>query len=321
MNTIAELFLGCLLGLKDSILGLIVLTKIDSEEKERDGRPPSRRSTRQRQPDKKKVQILPLLAQSCLLNGGALLVSVLVFEGYIIPAVQYIMVFVSSFFIRDNGLQSSLWSYVEPVMKYTFQYLWVIPLFWLSKILNCIWFVEIADGAYRKKYGRPVSSLISSKDNIFKVISKSMADFLFSILVEIFFLIQAQLVGLIPVFGTTLLYVHMSLLYSLYAFEYTWSNLGWTVVRRVGFIETYWPYFTGFGFLLSVLTYISTSTIASAGIFGTVFPVFILSALEAKPHEECEYPLRLFSLVIWLTNKLFLFRSPVKSKSSTETNK
>ena len=48
---------------------------------------------------------------------------------------------VSAFFIRDNGLQSSLWSYVEPVMKYTFQYLWVIPLFWLSKILNCIWFV------------------------------------------------------------------------------------------------------------------------------------------------------------------------------------
>ena len=53
MNTIAELFLGCLLGLKDSVLGLVVLTKIDNEEKQKEDRPPSRRSTRQRQPDKK----------------------------------------------------------------------------------------------------------------------------------------------------------------------------------------------------------------------------------------------------------------------------
>lgn len=318
MNIIARLILGCLSGLKDSVLGIIVLTKIDNETKDNESRPPSRRSTRQRSAEKRKIQILPLMAQSCLLNGGALLLSVLVFEGYIIPAVQFIMAFVSSFFVSNNALQSSLWSWVEPVMKSTFKYLWVIPVFWLSKILNCIWFVEIADGAYRKKYGRPVSSLITSKENIFKVISKSMADFLFSIIVEIFFLVQAQLAGLIPVFGPTLLYIHMSLLYSLYAFEYTWANLGWSVVRRVGYIESYWPYFSGFGFLLSVLTCISSSTIVSAGIFGTIFPVFILSALEAKPYEECEHPLRLFSFVIWLTNKMFLFRSSKRIKSETE---
>lgn len=41
-----------------------------------------------------------------------------------------------------------------------------------------------------------------------------------------FLLFKAQLVSLVPIFGTFLLYVHMSLLYSLYAFEYTWTNLG-----------------------------------------------------------------------------------------------
>lgn len=320
MNPIASLVLGYLSGLKDSILGLILLTRIDNDNCDKNARPPSRRGQRQR-PDTKKIKILPLMAQSCFLNGGVLLFSVLVFESCIIPAVQYIMLVVSGFFISSNGLQSSLWLWLEPIMKYTFKYLWVIPLFWLCKILNCIWFVEIADGAYRKKYGRPVTALISAKENVFKVISKSMADFLFSILVEVFFLVQAQIVGLIPVFGYSLLYIHMSLLYSLYAFEYTWANLGWTVMRRLDFIECNWPYFTGFGMLLSILTYTSTSTIVSAGIFGTVFPIFILSGLEAKPYDHSCYPVRLFSLVIWITNKLFLFRSVRNTSSETEVDK
>ena len=53
MNSFTNLALGCLFGFKDSILGLIVLTKIDKEEKENDTRPPSRRSTRPQRPDKK----------------------------------------------------------------------------------------------------------------------------------------------------------------------------------------------------------------------------------------------------------------------------
>ena len=39
-------------------------------------------------------------------------------------------------------------------------------------------------------------------------------------------LLQANLISLIPVIGPPFTFLHLSLLYSLYAFEYTWMNFG-----------------------------------------------------------------------------------------------
>ena len=58
MNIITKLLLGCLSGLKDSVLGIIALTKIDNDDNEKDSRPPSRRGTRPRSSDKKYVYII-----------------------------------------------------------------------------------------------------------------------------------------------------------------------------------------------------------------------------------------------------------------------
>ena len=43
--------------------------------------------------------------------------------------------------LKNEHSNSSALFWLEAVMKYTFRYLWVVPLFWLCKILNCIWFV------------------------------------------------------------------------------------------------------------------------------------------------------------------------------------
>lgn len=327
MINLAPFLYGFGFGVRDSFLGLLLLFNIDQDEKPSssrtnasgkpdDTRPPGRRGTR---PDtssssKRKKKILPMMGKCCFLNGGLLLLSMMVFESYIVPAVTFTMTYITMTVMNNYDPQSSLWSWLEPTMKYTFKYLWVIPLFWLCKLLNCFWFVEIADVAYRQKHGRPVLSLLSSKDSLFKVLSKTMADFLFSIQVEIFFLIQAQIVGLVPVLGPALSFFHMSLLYSLYAFEYTWMNLGWSVVRRIGYVENNWPYFLGFGMVLTTATTMG-GAVVSACVFGITFPVFILSGLEARPYENCEFPLRMFSFVIWLTNKIFLLKTGGKRTS------
>ena len=44
-----------------------------------------------------------------------------------------------------------------------------------------------------------------------------------SIIIIVF---QATLISLVPVIGPPFAYLHLALLYSLYAFEYTWMNLG-----------------------------------------------------------------------------------------------
>lgn len=154
--------------------------------------------------------------------------------------------------------------------------MWVLPIFMLSKIVSSLWFADIANAAYRVRKGRP--QLIPS-------ISKLVADFLFSMVVQMFFLVQSMLVNLVPVkyVGSSLCFVHLCLLYSLYSFEYKWFNMGWELHRRLTYIEKNWPYFFGFGIPLTLLTNMTSSVIVSSCIFSIFFPLFILSGNEAKP--------------------------------------
>lgn len=74
---------------------------------------------------------------------------------------------------------------------------------------------------------------------------------------------QSMLVNIVPyqLLGEMLFLVHMCMLYSLYAFEYKWCNMGWELHRRLTYIENNWPYFIGFGLPLAVLTAIPNSYI------------------------------------------------------------
>lgn len=119
---------------------------------------------------------------------------------------------------------------------------------------NCyILFQDIAAVAYRHSRGRPQA--ISS-------VSRSIADTVFSVLVQVLFLLQAMVVSCLPTPAATLLStLHMAMLYSLYCFEYKWVNMGWELHRRLTFIENNWPYFVGFGLPLHFLTSFADSYI------------------------------------------------------------
>nr|CAG4647913.1 EOG090X06IP [Moina brachiata]SVE93021.1 EOG090X06IP [Moina brachiata] len=243
-------------------------------------------------------RILHRAVQCSLLNGVFFCLSIFAFYQIFLPSIEALLTFSFSVFGQLNTAQW-VWSWTAPVLSATFSTLWILPLFVLSKCVNCIWFQDIADAAYKYSRGRP--QLIPS-------ISKMIADMLFSMVIQALFLVQAMLVGLLPiaVFNVVLSTLHMCLLYSLYSFEYRWFNEGWELPKRLTYIENHWPYFFGFGMPLAILTSIPSSTLISGCFFSVLFPFFIISGNEAEPSTRTgSYPLQLFSPVVALANALF----------------
>lgn len=209
----------------------------------------------------------------CLLNGGVFWVSINLFEYGLLPVLKLALHWL--FGAGDTGSASYVWSWMQPFLSLLFGMVWVLPLFILSRVVNSLWFQDIANSAYKFRKGRPQTIGIS----------KLIADTLFSLVVQLLFLVQSMAVQLIPMqyVGEALSFVHMCLLYSLYSFEYKWFNMGWELHKRLTYIEYNWPYFIGFGVPLAVLTQLPSSYIVSGCVFAILFPFFILSANEASP--------------------------------------
>ena len=78
-------------------------------------------------------------------------------------------------------------------------------------------------------------------------------------------------------------------LYSLYCFEYKWAH--WSISKRLKYIEENWPYFVGFGLVVgtpfTLASYYYGLWISYA-IWWLLFPLFIITAIGAKPPEDTE---------------------------------
>uniref|UniRef100_A0A914CYH4 Uncharacterized protein n=1 Tax=Acrobeloides nanus TaxID=290746 RepID=A0A914CYH4_9BILA len=157
-------------------------------------------------------------------------------------------------------------------------------------------------------------------------ISLAISDFIHSIVIEIVFLLQAMLIWSLPfqVLAPLVGFTYMSLLYSLYSFEYKWMSSGIPMssriaripmiaqvksrISRIDKVERRWPFYVGFGTILTLSTSYSEDFMINGCIFGALFPFFIVSSyLATKRDAQSEVPaFRFFYVVQVITNKLFL---------------
>jgi len=242
---------------------------------------------------KKEPNILERTVKCSVLNGAVFWTSIILFENVVLPSVQLIV----NLFTAGSG--ETVWAYTEPVLSMAFSTLWVLPFFLLSKIVNAIWFQDIADLAFQSTKGRPVVNLS---------ISIMIADTVISILVESIFLVQGKVISMMPIqiIGAFLNLIHQCLLHSLYSFEYKWFSQGLELHKRLDFVETNWPYFLGFGLPMAVITSLPSSQIVAGCVFSIIFPLFIVSGNQASIVPSPGIPaLNIFAPTISLSNAIF----------------
>lgn len=227
------------------------------------------------------------ILESCLLNGLFLFFCIVLFNYVLMPFLNW-FIFGFLFTIDKNQESSSkisinsyyimIHDYLNKFIYLLFSIIWIIPVFLLSKIFNFICFQDIADISYMNQYGKP---------KITSAISYLIAESIFSCLLQVVFLVQSSLIVYIPIYtlNQILFHLHISVLYSLYAFEYKWFNMDWNIKKRLKYIESKWPYFFGFGLSLSILTSLSSSYIISATLFAFLFPALLICAIEADCNE------------------------------------
>ena len=153
--------------------------------------------------------------------------------------------------------------------------------------------------------------------------SVSIADTVFTIVVEIIFLVQGKLFSMcVPINGVSKLInvFHMCLLNALYCFEYKWYNQGLELHKRLSFIESHWPYFLGFGMPLALITSYPESQVVSGCVFSILFPLFLVSANQGQVTATFQdVTIKIFNPTILLSNMIFS-RSLAASNNITTAN-
>ncbi|XKL61408.1 hypothetical protein PGB90_008465 [Kerria lacca] len=302
VNTIIAIIRAFLKGCIDSLKGSISLFYLDRKINEKAAYERKKQSElgkrkKSHQPSQiKDGKVLTRILQCCGLNGGVFWFSLILFEYVLIPSLNYLLMRI----LGQSTIATTVWTWSRPLLSLTFGALWVVPIFLISKLVNTLWFQDIADSAFWCTAG---------KAPFFTNLSKFFADTVFSLIIQSLFLFQVIAVGIgfLP-FGhlsQVISLIHISMLYSLYAFEYKWCKIGWELHKRLLFIETNWAYFIGFGLPLSIITALPQSYVVSACVFSILFPLFIISANEAKPVTKvCDTSLPLFKVVIALSNAI-----------------
>lgn len=201
---------GIVSGVKDSLIGITAIRKIHMQNEKLNKRTQKHQKANHISSPKQTFSVYQRLFECCCFNIGVFGSSIVIFDWFLLPYLYELL----NFIFGHEGRVVRVWSWLNPILFCTFGAFWVLPLFVLSRFVNAFWFQDIAECTFR------------GKSQSTRSVSFFIADTLFSLIIQALFLIQAVMVGRLLYIGQFASIFHLSLLYSLYSFEYKWFNHG-----------------------------------------------------------------------------------------------
>ncbi|CAL1529320.1 unnamed protein product [Lymnaea stagnalis] len=191
-------------------------------------------------------------------------------------------------------------------------FLWWFPSMAVIKLTSIINNNEVADKVFLYKYGRPKYTSIGA----------TVSEFIFSSIYQFIFIIQASIVCVLipwPWLAVLLDWLHYSLFYAVYAFEYKWALLGIPGHTRVAQIENNWPYYLAFGLPIHLAIGYWESLYTRTMAFTLLFPFSILGATAANPpRKPFSFPIHIMFPSVYVTNEAYKFlKKPSNRKPAT----
>lgn len=212
LSSASNIFYGFITGFADSLTGIWTGIRKTHTQNEK-----LNKKTQKHQKSSNTVSsarqtpiVFRRLLECWFFNLVVLVLSILIFNSLFLPYMYKLMIYI---FNRESKVEE-VWSRLESILYGLFAALWVLPLFVLSRFVNAYWFQDIAECTFR------------GKSQSVRSVSSFIADTLFSLIIELLILIQAFMVSKLMYIGQLASIFHLSLLYSLYSFEYKWFNHG-----------------------------------------------------------------------------------------------
>jgi len=185
----------------------------------------------------------------------------------------------------DSFITKNAASFCYAVFVGSYYILWIIPVFLLSFLINGKWLQTVSQKSFTILTNHPPKGTsLKSLGQLPKAVAAEVYTSTFYVM----FIFQCTLCTFIPFFGPLVNFILLCWMYSLYCFEYKWSN--WHIGRRLKYIEDNWPYFFGFGMVTA--TPFTVASIyggfwLSYAVWWLLFPYFIIMAIGAKkPPQE-----------------------------------
>uniref|UniRef100_A0A8D9BWQ4 Etoposide-induced protein 2.4 homolog n=1 Tax=Cacopsylla melanoneura TaxID=428564 RepID=A0A8D9BWQ4_9HEMI len=143
-NTLLGMCHAFLKGILDSLKGIIIIFQLDSKLKEKtelkrkkkeiDSPAPQKTSN---VPVQEENKVSKRTIQCCLLNGGVFCGSILLFDHILLPCLLFTLRLILG---SSSTYTQFYWTWINLLLSWTFNALWVLPLFTLSKVINSLWF-------------------------------------------------------------------------------------------------------------------------------------------------------------------------------------